>query len=58
MTLRGMEHISKQALLAANSRRYFVSRTGTKLEPHRLFWKISRKSEQHGIASFRFDFGS
>lgn len=30
--------------------------TGTKLEPHRIFLKISRALEAVGIASFRFDF--
>lgn len=30
--------------------------TGSKLEPHRFFLKISRALESHGIASFRFDF--
>ncbi|MFN7249909.1 MAG: alpha/beta hydrolase family protein [Anaerobacillus sp.] len=30
--------------------------TGTKLEPHRIFLKISRALEAKGIASFRFDF--
>ncbi|MBA2875373.1 alpha/beta hydrolase [Thermaerobacillus caldiproteolyticus] len=57
MTLRGMEHIPgtacSQKVPAAI---LFHGFTGTKLEPHRLFLKISRKLEQHGIASFRFDF--
>jgi uncharacterized protein len=30
--------------------------TGTKLESHRIFLKISRALEEKGIASFRFDF--
>lgn len=30
--------------------------TGSKLEPHRFFLKISRELEALGIASFRFDF--
>jgi uncharacterized protein len=30
--------------------------TGSKLEPHRFFLKISRELESLGIASFRFDF--
>jgi hypothetical protein len=30
--------------------------TGTKVEPHRLFVKISRALAEHGIASLRFDF--
>ncbi len=30
--------------------------TGTRVEPHRMFVKISRNLAQHGIASLRFDF--
>jgi len=30
--------------------------TGTKVEPHRMFVKISRTLAEHGIASLRFDF--
>lgn len=52
--LRGMEHIpdvnkSPAVIL-------FHGFTGTKLEPHRMFLKISRALEKEGIASFRFDF--
>lgn len=57
MTLRGMEHIpahsEKEKLPAAI---LFHGFTGNKLEPHRMFLKISRALEQQGIASFRFDF--
>lgn len=30
--------------------------TGNKIEPHRLFWKISKQLEKSGIASLRFDY--
>jgi pimeloyl-ACP methyl ester carboxylesterase len=57
MMLRGMEHIPDQARIQkVPAVILFHGFTGTKLEPHRLFLKISRKLEQHGIASFRFDF--
>lgn len=36
---------------------FFHGFTGTKLEPHRIFWKLSRILESRGIASVRFDFG-
>ncbi|MBO9128164.1 alpha/beta fold hydrolase [Bacillus sp. 165] len=54
-TLRGMEHIpdGKEHVPAVI---LFHGFTGTKLEPHRLFLKISRELEKRGIASFRFDF--
>ncbi len=57
MTLRGMEHIpdaqSQQPVPAAI---LFHGFTGTKLEPHRMFLKISRALEHRGMASFRYDF--
>lgn len=57
LTLRGMEHIpehnSNEKLPAVI---LFHGFTGTKLEPHRLFLKISRALENIGFASFRFDF--
>src|ERR1700730_7492286 len=57
MTLRGMEHIphasSNEKLPAVI---LFHGFTGNKLEPHRLFLKISRALEQLGFACFRFDF--
>lgn len=58
LTLRGMEHVPDHSadnpLPAAI---LFHGFTGNKLEPHRLFWKLSRSLEQLGIAVFRFDFG-
>lgn len=56
-TLRGMEHVPE----GANERPVpavilYHGYTGTKLEPHRMFLKISRALEAKGIASFRFDF--
>ncbi|MDD5065411.1 MAG: alpha/beta fold hydrolase [bacterium] len=30
--------------------------TSNRVEPHRLFWKISKKLEENGVASIRFDF--
>jgi uncharacterized protein len=57
MTLRGMEHIPEKALdEKIPAVILFHGFTGTKLEPHRLFLKISRALEKKGIASFRFDF--
>ncbi|GMA64494.1 lysophospholipase [Alicyclobacillus fastidiosus] len=57
MTLRGMEHVpdtaSEEPVPAVILLHGF---TGTKLEPHRIFLKISRALEERGIASFRFDF--
>ncbi len=54
MVLRGMEHIPSGEKLPAVI--LFHGFTGTKLEPHRLFLKISRALEEKGIACFRFDF--
>jgi len=57
MTLRGMEHIPEKSLdEKVPAVILFHGFTGTKLEPHRLFLKISRALEKQGIASFRFDF--
>jgi pimeloyl-ACP methyl ester carboxylesterase len=57
MILRGMEHIpevgSSEKVPAVI---LFHGFTGMKLEPHRMFLKISRALEKMGIASFRFDF--
>ena len=52
--LRGMQHIPEGSNLPAVI--LFHGFTGTKLEPHRFFLKISRALEKKGIASFRFDF--
>jgi pimeloyl-ACP methyl ester carboxylesterase len=52
--LRGMEHIRAGEKTPAVI--LFHGFTGTKLEPHRLFLKISKALEARGIASFRFDF--
>lgn len=52
--LRGMQHIPVGNNLPAVI--LFHGFTGTKLEPHRFFLKISRALEKMGIASFRFDF--
>lgn len=54
-TLRGMEHVPDEgegfpAVIL------FHGFTGNRLEPHRMFLKISRILEANGIASFRFDF--
>jgi pimeloyl-ACP methyl ester carboxylesterase len=54
MALRGMEHIPQGKKLPAVI--LYHGFTGTKLEPHRIFLKISRALEEKGIASFRFDF--
>ncbi|MBO0992401.1 alpha/beta hydrolase [Bacillus sp. SD088] len=54
MQLRGMEHIPEGEKLPAVM--LFHGFTGNKLEPHRLFLKISRALEKKGFASFRFDF--
>jgi uncharacterized protein len=56
MTLRGMEHIPVHAKEPVPAVILFHGFTGTKLEPHRLFLKISRALEEKGVASFRFDF--
>jgi uncharacterized protein len=55
MTLRGMEHIP-EASGPVPAVILFHGFTGMKLEPHRMFLKISRALESIGVASFRFDF--
>ncbi|WAH37665.1 alpha/beta hydrolase family protein [Alicyclobacillus dauci] len=57
LTLRGMEHVPERATESpVPAVILFHGYTGTKLEPHRSFLKISRALETKGIASFRFDF--
>ncbi|MFX3623552.1 MAG: alpha/beta hydrolase family protein [Ectobacillus sp.] len=53
--LRGMQHIP-EGLEKVPAVILFHGFTGTKLEPHRMFLKISRALELKRIASFRFDF--
>ncbi|WP_067934746.1 alpha/beta hydrolase family protein [Alicyclobacillus kakegawensis] len=55
-TLRGMEHIPDQAAEKYPAVLLFHGFTGNRLEPHRMFLKISRMLEDIGYASFRFDF--
>lgn len=56
MTLRGMLHkpndVSEKLPIAL----IFHGFTGNKMEPHFIFVKLSRRLEQAGIASLRFDF--
>ena len=52
--LRGMEHIPE--IDEAPAVILLHGFTGSKLEPHRFFLKISRELEAMGFASFRFDF--
>ncbi|PLR96808.1 alpha/beta hydrolase [Bacillus sp. T33-2] len=52
--MRGMQHLPEGDNLPAVI--LFHGFTGTKLEPHQLFLKISRALEAKGVASFRFDF--
>lgn len=56
MTLRGMEHIPEQAQGPLPAAILFHGFTGTKVEPHRLFVKLSRALEARGVAAFRYDF--
>lgn len=58
LTLRGMEHMPDTANAdnAVPAAILFHGYTGTHIEPHRLFVKISRALEAVGIAAFRFDF--
>lgn len=55
-TLRGMEHVPEGVADKLPAVILFHGFTGTKLEPHRMFLKISRALENLGIACFRFDF--
>ncbi|KPV42966.1 alpha/beta hydrolase [Alicyclobacillus ferrooxydans] len=57
LTLRGMAHVPNGTEgTPVPAVILFHGFTGTKLEPHRIFLKISRALEAIGIASFRFDF--
>lgn len=53
--LRGMEHVPDEGT-SFPAVILFHGFTGNRLEPHRIFLKISRALEAKGIASFRFDF--
>lgn len=52
--LRGMEHLPDRNQCPAVILLHGF--TGTKLEPHRFFLKMSKELERYGIAVFRFDF--
>lgn len=54
--MRGMVHIPLAEQKKAPAVILLHGFTGSKLEPHRFFLKISRALEALGIASFRFDF--
>jgi uncharacterized protein len=54
--MRGMAHIPSLDQKKAPAVILLHGFTGSKLEPHRFFLKISRALEDLGIASFRFDF--
>lgn len=54
--MRGMAHIPLAGEKEAPAVILLHGFTGSKLEPHRFFLKISRRLEALGIASFRFDF--
>ncbi|HOK43035.1 MAG TPA: alpha/beta hydrolase [Thermoclostridium caenicola] len=57
LTLRGMlhvpDHVSGKVPLVC----MFHGFTGTRVEPHFIFVRLSRQLEKAGIASVRFDFG-
>ena len=57
LTLRGMLHIPDNASGKVPVVCIFHWFTGTKVEPHFIFVKLSRRLEKAGIASLRFDFG-
>ena len=52
--MRGMAHLPGTEKIPAVIMLHGF--TGSKLEPHRFFLKISRELEALGVASFRFDF--
>lgn len=57
LTLRGMLHVPDNASGKIPVVCIFHGFTGTKVEPHFIFVKLSRRLEKAGIASVRFDFG-
>ncbi|MCM8901105.1 alpha/beta hydrolase [Caldicoprobacter algeriensis] len=56
MTLRGMLHKPEGVSGKLPTALIFHGFTGNKMEPHFIFVKLSRRLEQAGIASLRFDF--
>lgn len=57
LTLRGMLHTPDSFTGKIPVVCIFHGFTGTKVEPHFIFVKLSRRLEKAGIASVRFDFG-
>lgn len=57
LTLRGTLHTPDKASGKVPVVCIFHGFTGTKVEPHFIFVKLSRRLEKAGIASVRFDFG-
>lgn len=57
LTLRGMLHTPDNVSEKIPVVCIFHGFTGTKVEPHFIFVKLSRRLEKAGIASVRFDFG-
>jgi pimeloyl-ACP methyl ester carboxylesterase len=55
-TLRGMEHVPEVSGDKVPAVVLYHGFTGNKLEPHRMFLKISRALEESGVAAFRYDF--
>lgn len=57
LVLRGMEHVPDQAATRpVPAAILFHGFTGTHIEAHQIFVKLSRALEAKGIAAFRFDF--
>ncbi|ACV59586.1 alpha/beta hydrolase family protein [Alicyclobacillus acidocaldarius] len=57
LVLRGMEHVPDEAAnRPVPAAILFHGFTGTHIEPHQLFVKLSRALEAEGVAAFRFDF--
>lgn len=57
LTLRGMMHIPEGVSGKVPMVCIFHGFTGSRMEPHFIFVKLSRMLESIGIASVRFDFG-